>query len=85
VIGIGLLPFALFVASVARSRPFNPKLAWIVIEMDMLWVIGSALILILGWPAATTVGGRWAIGIIAEIVATFAILQYFGVHRLRKG
>ena len=84
VLGLGLLPFAFFVASVARKTPFNTTLAWIVIEMDIAWVIGSAAILMIGWPASTTVGGQWAIGIVAEIVALFAILQYFGVRRLNR-
>lgn len=83
-LGIGLLPFALFVATVARKQPFNKMLAWVVIELDLAWVIASATILLLGWPASTTVGGRWAIGVIAEIVATFAILQYIGVRRLSE-
>lgn len=85
VLGIGLLPFALFVAYVARQQPFNQSLAWVVIEMDIAWVIGSAAILMLSWPVSTTVEGKWAIGIVAEIVATFAILQYVGVRRLAKG
>lgn len=84
VVGLGLLPFALFVAYVARTKPFHKTLAWVVIEMDIAWVIASAAILMLGWPAGTTVGGKWAIGIVAEIVAAFAILQYFGLRRLGR-
>ncbi|MEZ4674323.1 MAG: hypothetical protein R2932_08785 [Caldilineaceae bacterium] len=84
IVGIGLLPFAFFVAQVARQKPLNRTLVWIVIEMDLLWVIASATILLFGWPATTTVGGMWAIAIVAEIVATFAILQYVGIRRLGR-
>lgn len=84
VIGVVLLPFAFFVVSCARRLPQSRQWAWVILEMDLLWVIGSAVILFLQWPAATTVGGRWAIAIIAEIVALFAILEYVGLRRMKS-
>lgn len=81
-IGVGLLPFAFFVAYVARQQPLQKSLTWVVIEMDVLWVLASIIVLVVGWPASTTVAGKWTIGAVAEVVALFAILQYVGVRRL---
>ena len=83
-IGIGLLPFALFVFQIARQRPLNRRRAWVVVEMDLAWIVSSIAILLLRWPATTTVGGWWTIGVIAEIVAIFAILQVLGLRRAGK-
>lgn len=83
IIGAGLLPFALFVFQSARRLPQSRRLVWAIFEMDLLWVIGSIIILLFSWPASTTVGGRWAIGIVAEIVALFAILEYIGLRRMK--
>ena len=83
-IGIGLLPFALFVFQIARQSPLSRWLAWVVVGMDLAWIVSSMAILLLDWPATTTVSGWWTVGVIAEIVATFAILQVLGLRRAGK-
>lgn len=84
IIGVGLLPFALLVYKTARNLPQGKRLVWLIFEMDLLWVVASIVVLLMQWPTSTTTGGRWAIGIVAEIVALFAILEYIGLRRLKE-
>ncbi len=52
------------------------------LAMDWLWVIGSAAVVLL----APTINdaGVWIVGIVALVVADFAVVQGLGMHRLRK-
>lgn len=43
---------------------------------DSLWVLGSILLLAVGW-FPFTVDAKWAIGIVAVCVDVFATLQFF--------
>lgn len=52
-----------------------------IIEGDLLWVIGSIVLLLGGWLPFST-AGMWAVGIVADIVLVFAILQFFGWRRM---
>ncbi|WP_420644717.1 hypothetical protein [Candidatus Leptofilum sp.] len=80
VVGLGLLPFGVMVYRAAAN---DLQQARIISGMDFAWVIGSFLILGLGW-SLFTVAGRWFVGLQAEAVATFAILQLIGLRRLQK-
>ena len=81
-LGVQLGVFAVFLAWLSR-RPAIPR--WpviVVIALDLLWVVSSAALL-LSPPDPLTVGGRWAIGLVAGAVLVFADLQFFGLRRLR--
>ena len=80
VLGISLLLFAAGLFWMTRETAVNPTLARIVIVMDVLWVVGS-VILLLSNALPLTVAGKWAIGLVADMVALFAILQYIGLRR----
>ena len=54
--------------------------AWEVIALDVLWVLGSVL-LIFTDLVPLSIGGKWTVALIADIVALFAILQYVGLRR----
>jgi hypothetical protein len=58
-------------------------MAWAVIELDVLWVIGS-LILIFTSLVPLTTSGKWAVAITADIVTVCAILQYIGLRRQQR-
>lgn len=73
-IGIGLLFFALSLIRTARQQPISPKEVRLIIWQDWLWVTGSAVI-ILTQAFGLTTGGYIAIGLVALLVADFAILQ----------
>lgn len=83
VIGIGLLLFALGLFVDVRQDEIDPAHAMVTIGMDMAWVVGSAVILITGALPFTT-AGSWAVLIVADIVALFAIVQYVGLRRIQS-
>lgn len=82
VLGIVLIIYAIDLWWVFSREPIDHRFAWAAIILDILWVAGSAAILIFDWPALT-VAGRWAVFFLAEVVAIFAILQYVGLRRAK--
>jgi hypothetical protein len=79
-LGAGLLLFGVQVFTVSRSRPLDRRGVITIIALDAGWVAASALLLIAGW-LPLTVGGTWAVLLIADAVATFGVLQYLGLRR----
>jgi hypothetical protein len=80
VTGIVLILYAPLLIWLANQKSIPRLLAWIVIDLDILWVIGSA-ILIFSNLVPLTVAGKWAIAFAADIVTAFAIAQYIGLRR----
>jgi hypothetical protein len=78
--GIVLIFYAPFLVWLANQNPDPRFLVWLVIELDILWVIGSA-VLIFSNLIPLTVPGKWAIAILADTVAIFAIVQYVGLRK----
>jgi len=81
VLGLGLIAFALIVFIQARAQPVSLSFARFAIAADLLWVVGSAILIFTNLVAFTT-PGKWAISIIADIVLTFAIAQFVGLRRI---
>ncbi len=83
VLGLGLLPFAGFVYAVSKQEAINTRFVKIILVLDVVWVAASFALLLSGLlPLAT--GGKWLIGLLAEVVAVFAILEFIGLRRLQK-
>lgn len=82
VIGIGLLGFAWQLFQTAKQSPIDLGQANAILLMDVAWVIGSALLLFTGWVAFST-AGWWAVLLVADVVAAFAILEFVGIRRVR--
>jgi hypothetical protein len=80
IIGIVLLLYMPFLLWLSNQSPVPNWMAWMVIELDVLWVVGS-LILIFTDLVLLTTAGKWAVAITADIVTVFAILQYVGLRR----
>jgi len=78
-LGVGVIAFGALCAWVA-SRETLP-LAWarVVFAADLAWVVAS--ILVLAVPATWSMAGFLGIGVVALIVADFAILEYLGLRR----
>ena len=78
--GLFLLPYAACVAFV--GRPTNParSAVWLVIVANTMWVIGSALMLVLGWAQPNALGYAFVIGQ-AVVVGVFTEWQFFGLKR----
>ena len=80
--GAMLLGFAgLLIWLATRDRPSIP-LIWFVIVSDWLWVAGSAAMVAMHWTALPA-AGLWTIGIVADVVMVFAILQMWGLRRMQ--
>lgn len=78
--GVLLLLYAaaLFYTAAQATIPRREVLAFVI--LDAAWVAGSLAILLAGWPALSG-GGKWAVAIVADVVAVFAALQYYAVRR----
>jgi len=50
--------------------------------MDAVWVIGSYVLI---FVIPFSVGGKWVVALVAELVLAFAIVQWLGIHKIRKG
>lgn len=83
VIGAVLLLHAAILLVKANQEPIDPRLAWYAIIGDVAWVIASVEILLTGWLPLTT-AGWWAVAIVADIVAVFAIVQFYGLRRQQR-
>jgi hypothetical protein len=81
-LGVSLLVFAAILVLFARKKPIKLLNAWIAVFLDAAWVIGSYPLLFIV-PFST--GGKWVVGIVAEVVMLFALLQWLGIRRIRKG
>jgi hypothetical protein len=81
-LGVGLLVFAAGVYYTASREVINRRAAWLIFELDVVWVIGSALILLTDAFGLST-EGRWLVLILADLVAVFAIIEFIGLRRLK--
>jgi len=83
-VGLLLIPYAGLLAYLA-SKQTTPRLpAQLIVAGNVLWVIGSAALLISGLVAPTTLGTAFVIAQ-ALIVAILAELQVLGLKRQRRG
>ena len=79
-VGAGLIAYGIVLFLLARRPARGALLA--IAAGNVAWVIGSALVLLTGWPPLTTAGG-WAVGIVALAVADFAALQVYAARKAR--
>jgi hypothetical protein len=78
--GLVLLPFAAFVGYVAsRAQPSRPAV-WLIIALNVLWVVDSIVLLLSGWVEPNVLGYAFVIAQ-AVAVGVFAELEYVGVRR----
>jgi hypothetical protein len=82
-LGISLIVYAVLLWLSARRATIKITGAWAAIVMDVVWVVGSyALIVVVPF----SVGGKWVVALVAELVLAFALLQWMGVRKvLRSG
>ncbi|MCG8460577.1 MAG: hypothetical protein MI919_30215 [Holophagales bacterium] len=76
-VDLGLFALGLF-ALLTRdlTRTWVRAVVLAVIALDVLWVIGSAALLLA--PNSLTVAGQWTVGVVACVVADFALFQGLG-------
>lgn len=83
VVGVGLLPFAWFVLRAARRNDINATEVNTIIFLDAGWVVATVLLLVAGWRAPGAVG-TWSVVLVADLVATFGALQWWGLRRVAR-
>jgi hypothetical protein len=80
-LGISLIVFAGLLWLNARRPRIKISDAWVAVIMDSAWVVGSyALIFVVPF----SVGGKWTVALVAELVLAFAIVQWMGIRKIRK-
>ncbi len=80
-IGVSLLVFAAGLILNARREIVNQTEAWIAVLLDTIWVVGSAVVIVAGVLSTT---GNWIVAFVAEIVLTFAFLQFLGLRKMKR-
>lgn len=82
-LGIGLVVYGIELYLAVRAEPVNTGIAKFAVYADLVWVLGSAILIFANLVPLTT-AGKWAIAIVADIVLVFAILQSVGLRRLAR-
>lgn len=82
-LGTGLLLYGWQIHTAAKADPINTGFAQFAVYADLIWVLGSVILIFTNLVAFTT-AGKWGIAFIADIVLVFAILQYVGLRRLAR-
>jgi len=79
-IGIGMVLYGAWLFRIATQQPINHRAALTAASLNAAWVVGMMPILLAGWLPLTS-AGWWAVALITDVVAVFAILQFYGVWR----
>ena len=81
VLGISLIVYAGLLWLNARRPKIKLTDAWIAVIMDAVWVVGSYTLI---FVVPFSVGGKWVVALVAELVLAFAITQWLGIRKIRK-
>jgi hypothetical protein len=81
VLGAGLIVFAVTLVINARKQKVKKSDAWIAVLMDVAWVLGSYILIFI---VPFSMEGKWVVGVVAELVLVFAVLQFVGIRRIQK-
>lgn len=79
-IGLAVIGFAALVWRVAASRALPRWQVWLIVSLDIDWVLGSGTVLLFAGNHFTVMG-KLLIADIALVVAVFAGLALFGLLR----
>jgi hypothetical protein len=79
VMGVALLVYAAALLCNARREMPRRGEAAIAVALNVAWVVASLAVVAAGWLSAA---GNWAVGLVADVVLIFAILQAVGLRRM---
>ena len=80
VIGLGLIVWGVALLWLSSRPVIERQFVTTILAINVLWVIGSFIILAADLFGLTT-GGRWAVLIVADVVVLFAIAEFVGLRR----
>lgn len=78
--GLLLVPFVAAVGFMSTRQILPLPALWTIVSLNVAWVVGSILVLVLGWVSPTGLGYAFVI-VQALAVAAFAELQLVGLRR----
>lgn len=81
VAGLALLPYAAFIAVLARRDVLPRGTVWAVVAGNALWAVDCVALLVTGWIDPSLLGVAFIL-VQAVVVAAFAELQVVGLRRL---
>lgn len=79
-LGMVLTLTGLMLIRTAVGRSDVRRMALIAAALNIAWALGSAAALLFGWLPLTT-AGKWAVALIAEVVAFYAVIQVYALWR----
>ncbi len=82
ILGVSLIGYAALLWFNAHRPKIKITDAWVAVIMDVIWVVGSYALI---FAVPLSVGGKWVVALVAELVLSFAVLQWLGIRRIRKG
>lgn len=82
IIGVLFVAFAAAVYYTASREVISRRAAWFILELNIVYIVGSAIILLTDAFGLST-EGRWLVLILADLVTVFAIVEFVGLRRLR--
>lgn len=77
VLGLVLLLTALSLFRAAAPHSIDHRTGLLYAIIDSVWVVGSVILLLTSWIPFTP-EGKWAVGVVAVLVALFACLEIYG-------
>jgi hypothetical protein len=80
-VGLLLLPFAAVVYWLSRQLVLDRRAVQVIFVADVAWVVASIALVAFGWVDFTP-AGRWAVILIADAVALFALGEWWGLRKL---
>ena len=80
-IGVALLLYAAGLFRSAIQQSINHAEVWVAVVLNGAWVVGSGVLVLTGLLSAT---GNWLVALVADIVLLFAILQYYGLRKIKR-
>ena len=81
ILGVSLIVYAAILWPNARRPTIKITNAWIAVIIDAVWVMGSYVVI---FVVPFSVGGKWVVALVAELVLAFAIVQWLGIRKIRK-
>ena len=78
--GVSLIPVAAFLAYLASHEALSQTMVWAVIILNIIWTVGSFLLVLTDWAIPTGFGYAFII-VQAMGVAVFAGLEYVGLKQ----
>jgi hypothetical protein len=80
-LGIALLGYGGWLLWNARREKIKIVNAWIAVILDIVWVAGSYALL---FAVRFSIGGKWAVALVAELVFLFAVIEWLGLRRVGR-